>query len=125
MTFVQALRTSPAAIPLRKGRDTLRAAGLRLGIPRASDAMLERVRVRSGQARPRVSVVIPTVGRETLQLAIDSASWAYEVIVVYDAAEVPADAPAGVVVYATGPTRHWGAEQRCLAGHRYAHRVHR
>jgi Glycosyl transferase family 2 len=59
-------------------------------------------------------VIIPTVGRETLLRAIASASWADEVIVVFDAASVPVDAPADVRVLACGPSGNWGAEQRTL-----------
>ena len=62
-----------------------------------------------------MSVIIPTVGRETLRDAIASASWADEVIVVFDAASVPADAPQGVEVFACGPSGNWGAEQRSWA----------
>ena len=61
-----------------------------------------------------MSVIIPTVGRETLHAAIASASWADEVIVVFDAASVPADAPQGVEVLACGPSGNWGAEQRSM-----------
>lgn len=108
------IRTSRVAPVLRQGRDAARNAGWRLGLPKLQDALLVRVRAVLGQSPPRISVVIPTIGRPTLQAAIDTAAWADEVIVVYDAAEVPADAPTGVVVYACGPTRHWGAEQRSL-----------
>jgi hypothetical protein len=58
--------------------------------------------------------VIPTIGRPTLQRAIDSARWAAEIVVVYDADEIPARTPNGADVYACGPTHHWGAEQRTL-----------
>lgn len=61
-----------------------------------------------------MSVIIPTVGRDTLRDAIASASWADEVIVVFDAASVPADAPEGVRVFACGQSGHWWAEQRNL-----------
>ncbi len=61
-----------------------------------------------------MSVVIPTLGRDTLRDAIASASWADEVIVVFDAASVPADAPEGVEVFACGPSGNWGAEQRSM-----------
>lgn len=61
---------------------------------------------------PRVSVVVATVGRPTLQRTIRSASWADEIIVVFDAAEAPTVLVDGATVYAVGPTHHWGAEQR-------------
>ena len=83
-------------------------------MPRAVDALLAGTRRLLGRERPRVSVIIPTVGRESLQSAIDSAAWAYEVIVVFDADSVPVDAPTGVAVHACGPSGHWGAEQRTL-----------
>ena len=54
------------------------------------------------------------MGRATLQAAVDSAAWAHEVIVVYDAESVPPDPPRGVQARAYGPTGHWGAEQREL-----------
>ena len=61
---------------------------------------------------PLISVVIATVGRETLERAVESARWADEVIVVYDSAQLPERVPDGANAYAHGPTRHWGAEQR-------------
>ena len=61
-----------------------------------------------------MSVVIATVGRETLQSAVDSAAWADQVVVVYDDEVVPETVPTGAETYACGPTRHWGAEQRNL-----------
>ena len=86
----------------------------RLGIPRAADAVLAAVNTLVRRKAPRVSVIIPSVGRDTLQEAIGSAAWADEVIVVFDAESVPADAPTDVAVFACGPSGHWGAEQRCL-----------
>jgi Glycosyl transferase family 2 len=85
-----------------------------LGMPRLVDTLLGRVRMALGRERPRVSVVVATVGRPSLQRAVDSAAWADEVIVVYDGAELPSPPPRGATVYAYGPTRHWGAEQRNL-----------
>jgi len=108
------IRTSRAAPVLRSARDFARAVSWRLGIPEAVDALLVSMRARLGLRPPRISVVIPTIGRATLQVAIDSAAWAHEVVVVYDDAKAPVDAPTGAAVYACGPTRHWGAEQRNL-----------
>lgn len=110
---VEWLRRSPFAPPLRKARSAYRTIVRRSGILHAADATARSVNRLSGRERPRLSVVIATVGRDSLQRAVDSAGWADQVIVVYDAAVVPSGAPAGVD-YAVGPTRHWGAEQRNL-----------
>jgi hypothetical protein len=71
----------------------------------------------AGNAHPSVTVVIPTRGgrarslkRALGTLLADPSTT--EVIVVFDAASVPADAPRDVKVSACGPTGHWGAEQR-------------
>lgn len=111
--LIERLRRSRAAPPLRTARDAFRATSTRLGIPRASDTALARL---NGWCRkpPRVTVIVATIGRSTRQRTVDSASWACEVIVVYDAAEVPGTVPSGATAYACGPTGHWGAEQRDL-----------
>ena len=112
VTVGDGIRGSRAAALARLARDFGRRLSWRLGVPRASDRILAAVNARMGRAPPRVSVIIPTVGRDTLRDAIASASWAGEVIVVFDAASVPADAPQGVEVFACGPSGNWGAEQR-------------
>lgn len=114
VTFVDGLRGTHAAALARWVRDSGRRTSSRVGVPRASDRLLAAVNARVGRKTPRVSVIIPTVGRDTLHHAIASASWADEVIVVFDAASVPADAPHGVEVFACGPSGNWGAEQRTL-----------
>lgn len=108
------VRRTRAVAGARWVRDSARRSSLRLGIPRASDAVLAAVNTLVRRKPPRVSVIIPSVGRDTLQEAIGSAAWAYEVIVVFDAETVPADAPTGVAAFACGPSGHWGAEQRRL-----------
>jgi glycosyltransferase involved in cell wall biosynthesis len=85
-----------------------------VGVPQASDRLLAAVNARVGRKTPRVSVIIPSVGRDTLRDAVASARWADEVIVVFDAASVPADPPPGVRVFACGPSGNWGAEQRSM-----------
>ena len=106
------LRRSRAAVPLRKGRRLYRTSAHSLRIPDAVDEVLRRIRTLLRGKPPRVSVIVATVGRDTLQRTIDSASWASEVIVVYDASEVPRRVPSGGMCYALGPTRHWAPEQR-------------
>jgi glycosyltransferase involved in cell wall biosynthesis len=107
-------RQTRTAALLRTIRHAYRATSRTLRVPEASEHLLARTRAWLGHDKPRVSVVVPTVGRATLQDAVDSAAWADEVIVVYDDAGIPADPPDRAVVYARGPTHHWGAEQRQL-----------
>ena len=114
VTFIADLRRTGAAAVARRVRDSGRRLSLRLGLPGGPDRLLAAINAHVGRQTPRVSVIIPTVGRDTLGDAIASASWADEVIVVFDAASVPADAPQGVRVFACGPSGHWGAEQRNL-----------
>jgi glycosyltransferase involved in cell wall biosynthesis len=83
-----------------------------MGAPRASDTLLAHLQEIRGVSSPTISVVIATLGRPTLQRAVDSARWADEIVVVYDAEELPARIPDGARAYACGPTNHWGAEQR-------------
>jgi hypothetical protein len=111
---LERFRQTRTAGVLRTVRNAYRATSRALRVPEASEHLLARVRARSGSTRPRVSVVVPTIGRATLQDAVDSAAWADEVIVVYDDSRIPADPPEGALVYACGPTHHWGAEQRQL-----------
>ena len=109
-----ALRRTPLAGVVRAIRATGRHAAHRLGLPALVESLLIEVNTVARREQPRVSVVIPTIGRETLQRAVDSASWAHEVIVVFDAPDVPTEAPRGATVLACGPSNHWGAEQRRL-----------
>jgi glycosyltransferase involved in cell wall biosynthesis len=62
---------------------------------------------------PRISVIIPSTNRPTLDRAIRSCRWADEIVVVFDA-ESPPREPPGCVVRAIGPTADWGGTQRNL-----------
>lgn len=108
------LRRSRFAPPLRNARSVFRTALRGSGILGAIDLAARSANQLLRRARPRVSVVIATLGRDTLLTAIDSAAWADQVIVVYDAAVVPPATPGGAEAYACGPTHHWGSEQRTL-----------
>jgi glycosyltransferase involved in cell wall biosynthesis len=61
-------------------------------------------------SQPRISVIIATLGRPTLERAIRSSRWADEIVVVFDAAEPPRY-PEGCVVLAHGPTNDLAATQ--------------
>jgi glycosyltransferase involved in cell wall biosynthesis len=98
--------------PLRLMLKRVLRSGRVLGVPSTRDSVLEYANAILGLPRPRISVVIPTVGRATLARAVESARWADEVIVVYDAATIPCAVPHGVQAFAIGPTGHWGSEQR-------------
>jgi len=112
--LVLAVRRTRFAGVVRAVRAGGRRVGGRLGIPVFVESVLLEVNKRVRREHPRVSVVIPSIGRDTLQRAVDSASWAHEVIVVFDAPTTPADRPSGATVLACGPSNHWGAEQRRL-----------
>jgi glycosyltransferase involved in cell wall biosynthesis len=67
-------------------------------------------------SRPRISVIIATLGRPTLGRAIRSSRWADEIVVVFDA-ETPPRHPKGCVVLARGPTDDYAATQRNVGMH--------
>ena len=64
-------------------------------------------------SQTRFSVVIPTIGRENLPRTVESARWADEVIVVWDA-ERPEPVEGADVVASTHTGGGWGADQRTL-----------
>lgn len=115
-TFVSRLRRSRISAPLRVGKRALWSAARAVDQFRGVDALLLRANRIVRKTPVRVSVIVPTLGRPTLQRTVDSATWADEIIVVYDAPTPPSDHVVGenVSVHAIGPTGTWGAEQRQL-----------